>query len=75
MTSKISGMMENEPIMPTNKQNGKQQPDNPNNRKPRKWFNFYYLLFALLALSFFSPWGGDKGLQKALSYIKFTADI
>ena len=75
MTSKISGMMENEPIMPTNKQNGKQQPDNPNNRKPRKWFNFYYLLFALLALSFFYPWGGDKGVQKDLSYTKFTAYI
>ena len=75
MTSKIYGMMENEPIMPTNKQNGKQQPDNPNNRKPRKWFNFYYLLFALLALSFFYPWGGDKGVQKDLSYTKFTAYI
>ena len=67
--------MENEPIMPTNKSGGKQQPKNNNDRKPRKWFNFYYLLFALLALSFFYPWGGDKGVQKDLSYTKFSAYI
>ena len=63
-----------------NQQQPKQQPDNSQKKskgkKQKNKFNFYYLLFALLLIGFFVPFGKDAAsVQKDLSYTKFTAYI
>jgi len=77
MISKTCGMMENEPTMPTNNQTKHPENNSPNgDRKPRRWINLlYYVLFALLAFSFFNPFSSDESVKKDLSYTKFTAYI
>ena len=86
MTLKTYGVMENEKTMQTNNpmsgQSPQEQPEKNNNsgdqngKKPKRKFNFYYLLFGILLISFFVPFGKDRGnVQKDLSYTKFTAYI
>ena len=56
-----------------------QKPKQPNQQKqqPKKsrWSWIYYVLMVGLLILFFFPIGGEKGIDKDLSYTKFTAYI
>ena len=57
-------------------QKPKQQP-NQQNQQPKKsrWSWLYYAIMVGLLIFFFYPVGGEKGIDKDLSYTKFTAYV
>ena len=64
-----------EPMPERDPKKNKQQPnkDKKPKRSPLTWL--YYAIMIGLLVFFFFPFGGEKGVDKDLSYTKFTAYV